>query len=153
MSESTGRHGRGKRFTRPQKVVIIVALVTLGLGLVNGGRAVLAVLYSNRLPDLPMTTSWTYLAVRGAVWGTTFIVCTFGLALLRPWGRWMSLLAAALYQVNSWFDHLLLDASDFALHNRPRDLVLTVFFLVVVWGSLNWSSVRRAFGSRRGDTN
>ena len=61
----------------------------------------------------------------------------------------MALVAATLYQVNTWFDHLLLDASDFALQNRPRDLALTLLFLILMWGSLSWPSVRRAFGPRQ----
>jgi hypothetical protein len=110
---------------------------------------VLAIGYATRLPDLPMTVTWPYLAVKGGLWGVAFILCAFGLLRLRPWGRWATLAASTLYQAHGWIHRILFDASDYAQRTRPRDLALTLLFLVIVWGVLIWPRVRRLFRQER----
>ena len=134
-----------KRLTRVQKWVIAMGLVVLALGLANLGRAGLALRYAALLPNLPMTVSWAYLVAMGGFWGLVFISCAVGLMRFRPWGRWATLIVATLYQAHVWVNHLLFDASDYALQTRPRDLLLTGLLLAIVWGLLNWPSVCKVF--------
>jgi len=133
------------RLTRPQRWVIALALLVLALGLGNLGRAVMALRYAACLPDLPMTVSWAYLVAMGAFWGVALTACAVGLVRFRPWGRWAALAATTLYEAHVWVNHLLFDASDYARQTRPRDLVLTLLLLALVWGLLNWPSVRKVF--------
>jgi len=105
----------------------------------------MALWYAVRLPDLPMTIPWGYAAATGALWGGVLTGCAVGLGCLRPWGRWATLAATTLYQAHVWVNHLLFDASDYAYQTRPRDLLLSALFLALVWGVLNWPSVRRTF--------
>jgi uncharacterized membrane protein (DUF2068 family) len=111
----------------------------------NLGRAIVALQYMVRLPDLPLTVSLSYLAGMGAVWGIVFVVCSLGLSSFRHWGRWCTLVAVTLYQANVWVNHLLFDASDYAGQTRPRNLALTATLLLTFWGSLNLPVVRKAF--------
>lgn len=141
------KHREKRRLTRSQKWVIVLASLGLALGLANLARMVLALHYAAALPRLPMTVSWAYLAATGGVWGIALILCAVGLLRFHPWGRWATLAAATLYQVHAWVNHLLLDASDYARQTRPRDLVLTVLFLALVWGLLYWPNVRKVFRS------
>ena len=131
--------------TRSQKWVAALGLLILLLGLANLGRAVMALRYATLLPDLPLTVSLNYLAAMGGLWGAVFVTCAVGLVRFRPWGRWGTLAATTLYQAHAWVDHLLFDGSDYARQTRPRDLVLTVLLLALVWGLLNWPSVREVF--------
>ena len=142
---------RRKRLTRPQKWIVVLGLVMLALGLATLGRAGVALHYGALLPNLPMTVSWAYLVAMGSFWGLVFVACAIGLLRFRPWGRWATLAAATLYQAHVWVNHLLFDASDYALQTRPRDLLLTVLFLVIVWGLLNWPGVRRSFELEKSD--
>ncbi len=96
----------------------------------------MALWYRERLPDLPMTVSWAYLAVVGGIWGGVFLLCALTLTPARPWSRRVALAAATLYQAHIWVHHLLFDANDYARMVRPRDAVLSLLFLAVVWGLL-----------------
>lgn len=139
---------RGKakrRLTRTQRCVVYLGVLMLALGLANLGRLAMAIYYANRLPDLPMTVSWTYLGVMGGGWGVIFLACTGGLVYARSWGRWATLAAVTVYEIHVWVNHLLFDASERAHQLWPRDLVFTLVLLVVVWFVLNWPSVRREF--------
>ena len=139
---------RGKKspsLTGPQKWVRVLALLFLALGLANLGRAGVALHYGATLPGLPMTVSWGYLAAAGVVWGAALLVGAVGLARFRPWGRWVALATATLYQAHAWANHLLFDSSDYARQTRPRDLLLTALFLIATWGLLNLPSIRRVF--------
>lgn len=109
--------------------VLLIAAVGLG----NLGRAVMALHYARVLPDLPLTVPWAYLAGMGIFWGIALMVCAVGLHLRRSWGRWATIAVATLYQAHVWLNHLLFDASDYARQTRPRDLVLSVLFLIVLW--------------------
>lgn len=131
--------------TRSQKCVIALGLLVLTLGLANLVRAGMALRYAALLPDLPMTVSWAYLAAMGGFWGAAFIVCAVGLVRFRPWGRWGTLTATTLYEAHAWANHLLFDVSDYARQTRPRDLLLTALLLAIVWGLLNWPSIRKEF--------
>ncbi|MBN1179068.1 MAG: hypothetical protein JXD18_07650 [Anaerolineae bacterium] len=133
------------KLTRPQKVVVALAVLFFVLGTMQAGRMALALRTAARLPDLPLTVSLDYLALTSGVWSAALLACAVGLVWFRPWGRWMALGASLAYQAHRWADRLLFDASDYALRTRPRDLVLTVLFLALVWGVLNWPSVRRVF--------
>jgi hypothetical protein len=72
-------------------------------------------------------------------------VCAVGLVRFQPWGRWGTVAAASLYEAHAWVNHLLFDASEYALQTRSRDLALTAVFLALVWGLLNCPSVREVF--------
>ncbi len=117
---------------RPASLVLLIGLVGLG----NLGRAVMAFRYARILPDLPLTIPWAYLAGMGVFWGVVLLACAVGLHRRRPWSHWATLAAVTLYQAHVWLNHLLFDASDYARQTRPRDLVLSVLFLVIVWVSI-----------------
>ena len=134
-----------RRISYAQKWVIALGLLTLALGLANLGRVAQALRYAALLPGLPMTVSWAYLAAMGGFWGLSFVACTVGLVGFRPWGRWGTLAAVTLYEGHVWVNHLLFDASEYAIQIRPRDLVLTLLVLAPVWGLLNWPSIRKEF--------
>lgn len=137
--------GNGKGLTVAHKSVLLLSLLVLALGLGNLVRLGGAVYFAHRLPDLPMSVSWTYLAAMGSFWGVAFIACAVGLARFRPWGRWGTLAAVTLYEAHVWLNHLLFDANDYAFLVRPRDLALTALLLATIWGGLNWPHVRRVF--------
>jgi hypothetical protein len=134
-----------RRLTLAQKVVLLLSLLPLALGLGNLVRLGGAVYFAARLPDLPMTVSWTYLAAMGGFWGTVFIACVVGLVRFRPWGCWGTLVVVTLYEAHIWLNHLFFDASDYARMTWPRNLVLTTLLLLIVWGTLSFPSVRRVF--------
>jgi len=128
-----------------EKVVILLSALALILSVANVGRAIMAVRYSVRLPDLPTTISLDYLAAMGGFWGVAFLACSVGLSLFREWARRATLAAIALYQLNGWLNRLLFAASDYADQTVPRDIVLTVIFLLLFWIPLNLSPIRQAF--------
>jgi hypothetical protein len=134
-----------RKLTFAQKWVIGLGLLTLMLGLGNLGRAVMALRYAARLPDLPLTIPLSYLTAMGGFWFVVFVVCAVGLACFCTWGRWSTLAAVTLYQTHVWVNHLLFDASDYARQTRPRDLMLTLLLLVSFWVSLNLRRIRRTF--------
>ena len=118
-------------------------MLVLGLG--NLGRAGVALRYAALLPDLPMTVTWTYLAAMGGFWGVILTACAVGLLRFRPWGRWSTLAATTLYEAHVWANHLLFDASDYTRQTWPWNLALTFFLLALIWGLLNWPSIRKEF--------
>jgi hypothetical protein len=128
-----------------QKWVIGLGLLTLMLGLGNLGRAVMALRYAARLPNLPLTAPLSYLAAMGSFWFVVFAVCAVGLVGFCTWGRRSALAAVTFYQAHVWVNHLLFDASDYARQTRPRDLVLSLLLLALFWGSLNLREIRRTF--------
>ena len=136
---------RRKRLTRAQKTVLILSILVVLLAVANLGRMVMAIYYAKRLPDLPMTLSWTYLAVMGGVWFTILGGCVGGLIYFRPWGRLATLVTVPVYQIHVWANHLALDASERAGQLWPRDLACTAILLVIVWGVLWLPGVRRVF--------
>jgi hypothetical protein len=131
--------------TRAQKWVLALSMLVVLLGLANLGRFAMAVHYAQRLPDLPMTVSWTYLALMGAVWFAVFLICAGGLVYFHPWGRRAALISIPLYQVHVWVNHLLFDASERAGQLWPRDEACTAILLAIVWGLLYVPSIRRVF--------
>jgi hypothetical protein len=134
-----------KQISYARKWIIALGLLTLALGLANLGRAAKALRYAALLPDLPMTVPWAYLATMGSFWGLSFAACTVGLVGFRSWSRWGTLVAVTLYEGHVWANHLLFDASDYAVQVRPRDLMLTLLLLALVWGLLNWPSIQKEF--------
>lgn len=138
-----------KGLTLSQTVVILLSALTLALGAANVGRAVMAVRYSARLPDLPTTVSLEYLAAMGGVWGITFVVCSVGLSLFREWARRATLAAVGLYEINGWMNRLLFSASDYADQTIPRDIALTVIFLLLFGIPLNLPQIRQTFKRAR----
>ena len=144
MARSSSRRER-TALTRPQKWVIVLALLVLALGLANLIRGGVALRYAFLLPDLPTTVPMEYLAAMGAFWGAVLTVCAVGLFRFRPWGRWGVLAAVTLYEVHVWVNHLLFDASDYARQTRSWELLLTLLLLATVWGALSLHSVRRIF--------
>lgn len=133
------------QFSRAQKWVMVLIGLTLALGLANLGKAIVALQYAARLPNLRMTVSLDYFAVMGGFWGMVFLACAVGLSHFQAWARWSTLAAVTLYQVNVWVNHLLFEASDYARQTTPRNLVLTAVLLLTFWGSLSLPAVRRAF--------
>lgn len=134
-----------KRLTAGQKWVVVLTGLTLTLAAGNAGRAIVALQYLSSLPDLSTMVPLGYFAAMGGFWAVAFIACSVGLSRFRNWGRWFTLAAVTLYEVNVWINHLLFNASDYARRVVPRNLVLTGLLLLVFWGSLNLPSVSRAF--------
>ena len=141
--------GSLKQLTLPEIGVILLIALLLILGIANVGRAVLALRYSTRLPDLPLTISLDYLAAMGGFWGITFIICAIGLSLFREWARRSTLVAVTLYQMNVWANRLLFSVSDYARQTVPRDVVLTGTFLLLFWIPLRLPPVQRLFKQTR----
>jgi len=141
--------GSLKQLTLPEIGVILLIALLLILGIANVGRAVLALRYSTRLPDLPLTISLDYLAAMGGFWGITFIICAIGLSLFREWARRSTLVAVTLYQMNVWANRLLFSVSDYARQTVPRDVVLTGTFLLLFWIPLRLPPVQRLFKRTR----
>jgi hypothetical protein len=125
--------------------VVGVATVLLLVGLGNLARGILALVSSARLPDLPLTASWSYLAATGLFWGLVLSTLAFCLAGFLGWARVATLAAATVFQTHVWVSHLVFDANEYAHRTWPRDLALTGLFLTIVWGVLCWPSVRRTF--------
>lgn len=146
MERSRSRRDEIRRkLTFAQKWVIGLGLLTLVLGLGNLGRAMMALRYAARLPDLPLTIPLSYLTAMGGFWFVVFVICTVGLVCFRTWGRQSTLAAVTLYQAHVWINHLLFDASDYARQTRPRDLALTLLLLALFWGSLSMRGIQRTF--------
>jgi len=131
--------------TRPQKWVIALALLALGLGVANLVRGGVAQGYASLLPELPTTVPMAVVAAMGVFWGAAWTTCAVGLARFRPWGRRGTLATVSLYEINVWVNRLLFDASDYARRAWPWDLLLTALLLGLVWGSLSLHSVRDVF--------
>jgi hypothetical protein len=134
-----------KQLTLPEIGVILLIAILLILGIANVGRAVLALRYSTRLPDLPLTVSLDYLAAMGGFWGVVFISCAIGLSLFREWARRSTLAAVTLYQTNVWANRLLFSVSDYAHQTIPRDVVVTATFLLLFWTLLHLPPAQRLF--------
>ncbi|TET50265.1 MAG: hypothetical protein E3J64_08465 [Anaerolineales bacterium] len=145
MAGSTGRRKKRRKLTRPEKAIVALSALVLVLGLANLGRAAGALAGGSALPDLPLSVSWTYLAVTGLVWGLAFLVCAGGLIWFRRWSRWATIAAVTAYEIQVWVNHLLFDRSDRALQTRGWDLLLAVLLLIVTWGLLNRPKVRGVF--------
>lgn len=145
------------RLTLAHKCVLVLAALTLVLGLSNVGRAIVALRYVTQLPALHTRMPLGYAVAVGGFWGLVFTVGALGLFLFCTWARPMALGAVTLYQANIWTNHILFDASDYAHQTRARDLVLTAILLILYWGTLNLRLVRRMFsapgnaGDRRPD--
>jgi hypothetical protein len=134
-----------RKLTLAQKWVIGLGLLTLMLGLGNLGRAVMALRYAARLPDLPLTVALSYLAAMGGFWLVIFCICAVGLVCFRVWGRRSALAAVTLYQAHVWINRFLFDASDYARQTRPCNLMLTLLLLVLFWGSLSLREIQSTF--------
>jgi len=141
---SNQRRKRRER-TAPEKAVFALAILLLLVGVANLGRATVALYTASRLPDLPVSVPLPYLAATSAFRGAALIACAVGLVRFRRWARWATLIVATLFQAQVWLDHLLFDRSHYALRIWPRDLALSALFLALVWGLLNWPSIRKVF--------
>lgn len=130
----------------PRRFAVGVATVVFLVGLANLARGGLAIAWATRLPDLPMTVGWDYLAFTGLLWGAVFVVCAIALAGFYCWARTATLAATTVFEIHVWVNHLLFGASDYALATWPRDLLLTALFLALIWGTLSWPTIRREFG-------
>ena len=142
---STEVDGKRPFLAGARKWVVALSLFLVALALANLGRAVMALRYATLLPDLPMTVSWGYLVATAACWAAALAVCAAGLLCFRAWGRWATLALVTLYQAHVWVNHLLFDASDYALQTWPRDALLTAAFLGIVWGMLSVRPIREVF--------
>ncbi len=137
-----------RQLTPGQQGVILLAALALVLGLANFGRALVALHYRCRLPELSKTVSLDYLAAMGSTWGLLFTVSSAGLWRFHDWGRRLTLAVVTLYQVNVWINRLLFAVSDYSRLTRPRDLLLSAIVLLAFWGSLMAPSIRRVFADR-----
>lgn len=137
--------GKRKRLTKAEKAVVTLAVLVLGIGLGNVVRFFVALAGGSAMPDLPLSVSWTYLALTSAFWALVLIVCAGGLLWFKRWGRMAALAAITLYEAHVWVNHLLFDRSDYALQRRPWDLLFTVLLLVLGWVPLNLRRVREVF--------
>lgn len=97
-----------------------------------------------RLPDLPLTVPLSYLAVSAAGWGVLLLACAVGLWKRCSWSYPLAVACTALFQAHVWLNHVLFDASDYALQTWPRDALLSLIFLGCTWGPLSLRGVRRA---------
>ena len=52
-------HKIQRRLTLAQKWVLVLSILVALLAVANLGRLVMAIYYAKRLPELPMTLSWT----------------------------------------------------------------------------------------------
>ena len=138
-----------KQLTFPEIGVILLTALLLILSAANVGRAVQAVRYSTRLPDLPLTVSLDYFAAMGGFWGVTFLICAIGLSLFRDWGRRSTLVAVTLYQLNVWINRLLFSVSDYARQTIRRDVFLTVTLLLLFWIPLHLPPIQQMFRRTR----
>jgi uncharacterized membrane protein (DUF2068 family) len=137
---------------RPRRVTLFSLLVLLlGSGL-NLARAVWAWRQAHALIDLSLSTSlpMTWLSVTSLAWAVVFAVSSLGLWRLRSWGRISTLVAVTLFHVHIWFNHIVFDRSDYARQVWPFAILHTVVVLVVVWGFLNWPSIRRVYQEHDG---
>jgi hypothetical protein len=60
--------------------------------------------------------------------------------------------AVTLFHGQIWFNHIVFDRSDYARQVWPFAIVNTVAVLIVVWGFLNWPSIRRVYQAHEGLT-
>lgn len=132
-------------------LLLLLTLPVPLIGIANLVKMMGALRYSILLPDLPMTVSWAYLAATGGFWGAVFAICTFGLVRFRPWGRRATLAAVTLYEAYVWLNRLLFAASDYARLTVPRDLVLTLLLLLIIWVPLNLPVLCSEFNTRETD--
>ena len=140
-----------RKLTPAQKWTILLCTIAFVLGLGNLGSAAMAIYHSARLPGLPTTVSFRYLAATGAFWGIAYLTCTVGLSFFLPWGRWFTLAAVLLHQAHVWTNRLVFDASDYARQTYPRDLAFTLIVLLLFWGVLNLPRMRKAFSGGHGE--
>jgi uncharacterized membrane protein (DUF2068 family) len=137
---------------RPRSVTIFSLLVLLMGSALNLTRAMWAFRQADALADLPLSTSMPMglLAATSLIWGFAFLVCAYGLWRLRPWGRIATLALVTLYHVNIWFNHVVFDRSDYARQVWPFAVVNSLVALAVVWGFLNWPSIRDLYRDQIG---
>ena len=137
---------------RPRRVTLFSLLVLLlGSGL-SLARAGWALRQASALADVPLSTSMpmALLSITSFLWGLVFAVCSVGLWRLRSWGRMATLVAATLFHVHVWINHIVFDRSDYARQVWPFAIVHTLAALAVVWGFLNWPSIRRLYSEEKG---
>ncbi|NLE46136.1 MAG: hypothetical protein GX620_15560 [Chloroflexi bacterium] len=141
----TAKETRPERlgFDRGLKRIVISTAFILVLMLVNLARAMVAGLYSVRLPDLPMSVSWAYLVARGLFWSLAFGLCAWGLVRFRPWGRVVLVLAVHLWVLNGWLDRILWQLASYARQAGLRDLVVSASVILIVWGIYLWTKTEK----------
>jgi hypothetical protein len=137
---------------RPRSVTIFSLLVLLMGSALNLTRAMWAFRQADALADLPLSTSMPMglFAATSLIWAFAFLVCAYGLWRLRPWGRIATLALVTLYHVNIWFNHVVFDRSDYARQVWPFAVVNSLVALAVVWGFLNWPSIRDLYRDQIG---
>jgi hypothetical protein len=141
-----------RKLTSAQKWVVGLGLLVAVLGLINLGRMAMALRTARILPELPMSVSYSYLAVTGGFWGVVLVACAVSLLRFYRRARWATLAAATLYEIHTWVNRLLFDASDYARQVRLQDLALTILFLAFTWILLNVPFGRRVFAPEYQET-
>ncbi len=133
---------------RYQLTIRFVGVLVTFLSLANLVRMGRAWYYAVHLPDLPLTAPWWYLIAMGGFWGIVLFVVAGGLAELRRWGRDGTLAAVTLYEAHVWLNHRLFDANDYAHQTWPRDALLSLLLLALVWGILLHPRIREVYERR-----
>jgi hypothetical protein len=138
----------GRLISRRSRRVTIFTLLVLLLGSgVNLARAAWTLAQADALAVLSLSTSMpmSYLFGISLAWCLVFGLCSFGLWRLRSWGRTVTLVSVTLYHGHVWFNHILFDRSDYARQVWPFAIAHTAVVLSLVWGFLNWPSMRQVF--------
>jgi hypothetical protein len=131
---------------RPRSVTF-VALLVLSLGVFNLISAVSVVQAYTVLVGLNLALPPWLLAAAGAIWAVVFIALTAGLWRLKQWARRGTLAAVSLYLAQIWAVRLFFGRSDYVQVSNPFYGAMHLLLLVIVWGLLWRSSVRRAFSA------
>jgi uncharacterized membrane protein (DUF2068 family) len=137
----------GETNRRRWPVTLFSFLVLLFGGGFNLARGLWAWDQARVLVDLSWSTSlpMNWLAATSLFWALVFAVCSVGLWRVRSWGRRATLIGVTLYHGHIWVNHWLFARSDYTSQVRPFSILNTALVLVLVWGFLNWPSVRAVF--------
>jgi hypothetical protein len=129
---------------RPRTVTFLAILVLCiaafnALGVISGIRryTVLSRLPLSLPPVVPIASS--------AVWAVVFALLAFGLWRLKRWARRGTLAAVTLYLAQFWIERLAFGQTDYIQTTIWYYVGLDAVILLVVWGGLLRSKVRRAF--------
>ena len=128
-------------------ILFSLAVLVLG-GCLNLYRSAQALQQIDALEDWAAKEPLQRLAATSLVWGLIFIACAVGLWRQKRWGWVWTPIATSVYHAHIWFNHLLLDTSDYAQKVRPWALANTVVVLLFVWGFSYLPSIRAVYRKR-----
>ena len=99
----------------------------------------------NRLVELPLTVSPTYLIVNGLVWCISGFVIALGLWKGKYWSSPAAVILSLLYSLVFWIDQIWISEPEVLLTRWPINLVYTIFGLGLIFIILNKKSSRAYF--------